>query len=88
MINEAHWATGWESLSKGWSSRRWCGCSASRASKRIKVYGDISVSRADGGIEIDLRVVNDREAVLADVKSTLKDSVVVLNQTPFAPKAG
>ncbi len=53
-----------------------------------KVYGDISVSRADGGIEIDLRVVNDREAVLADVKSTLKDSVVVLNQTPFAPKAG
>jgi len=52
------------------------------------VYGDISVSRADGGIEIDLRVVNDREAVLADVKSTLKDSVVVLNQTPFALNAG
>jgi hypothetical protein len=41
-----------------------------------EVYADVSVSRADGGIEIDLLVVNDDEAVLVEVKSKLKDSDV------------
>ncbi len=41
-----------------------------------EVHPDVTVSRADGGIEIDLLVVNDTEAVLVEVKSKLKDSDV------------
>ena len=41
-----------------------------------EVHPEVTVSRADGGIEIDLLVVNDTEAVLVEVKSKLKDSDV------------
>jgi hypothetical protein len=41
-----------------------------------EVYPEVEVNRADGGIEIDLLVVNDTEAVLVEVKSKLKDSDV------------
>ncbi|MCC6134057.1 MAG: DUF3782 domain-containing protein [Candidatus Contendobacter sp.] len=42
----------------------------------LEFYPEVEVSRADGGIEIDLLVVNDTEAVLVEVKSKLKDSDV------------
>lgn len=41
-----------------------------------EVYPEVEVSRADGGIEIDLLVVNDTEAVLVEVKSKLKEGDV------------
>jgi hypothetical protein len=36
-----------------------------------ELYSDISVKRLDGGLEIDLLVVNDTEVVLVEVKSKL-----------------
>ena len=36
-----------------------------------ELYSDISVKRVDGGLEIDLLIVNDTEVVLIEVKSKL-----------------